>query len=151
MLLAYMAYHMIKEHRSVNLVSTSWHCETIKTGFASQAYSEYRSVLEKMTLTFTSRHHFSIREFVQVTDMKGQIDKLENFYFGSYDLEGDELAMKFETVKQNVTHHDPVLNSDYKEYEGLTIRYALSMTARNLFFYAKNRSEIFNLVCFSPS
>ncbi|KXF81802.1 hypothetical protein ATN88_02710 [Enterovibrio coralii] len=144
--------HVLDEERKHDsLVATSWHCEILKTGFLSEAFHNYHSIFERMTLTFASRSQFNIREFVEVTDKSGNVEKLENLYFGTYLLKGNELIVSFQDVRQNLQHSDDVINLDYLEFKGVKVRYALSVNNDNLYFYSNNRNEIYNLACFTSS
>ncbi|CZF83060.1 hypothetical protein GCE9029_03613 [Grimontia celer] len=144
-------YELHEERKYESLVATSWHCETLKTGFLSEAFHNYLSIFERMTLTFASRSQLNIREFVEVTDKEGKVEKLENLYFGTYLLKGNELIVSFQDVRQNLQHSDDVINRDYLEFKGAEVRYALSVNDENLYFYSNTRNEIYNMACFASS
>lgn len=130
------------------LTGTRWHCETIKTGFLSQAFQPYQSLYERMIFTFQSDHTFSIKEFVTIAEKDGQTSTMENLYFGHYLLDGKSLSMSVIDVRTAVPFHDPVINQEYSEYKGVTIDYTVALTHNSLYLFNENHAEIFNSACF---
>ncbi|HHF3242233.1 TPA: hypothetical protein ACPJ2D_004264 [Vibrio alginolyticus] len=131
-----------------DIVSTNWSCNIVKTSFISNAYKEYKYISEEMTMSFISDEIFSIREFVEVLDVDGFKGEIENVYYGTYKLSGDNITLKFKKVDQKYNSNIGVVNKDYLEYEGIEIKYSFYTDDKFLFFFSENKSEIHNFTCF---
>ncbi|EAS65259.1 hypothetical protein VAS14_06048 [Photobacterium angustum S14] len=132
-----------------NLVSTTWVCDQIKSGFISKSYTKYSHISESMILTFSSKSSFLINEFIQAQEGDDKYKLMELYYEGDYIQTREHLTLNFNRVRILKEHDDPNLNKAYKDYEGYSIYYRYKRIDNRLYFFTDSKNEAFDMVCYT--
>ncbi|PQJ66329.1 hypothetical protein [Photobacterium angustum] len=132
-----------------NLVSTTWVCDQVKSGFISKSYTKYSHISESMILTFSSKSSFLINEFIQAQEGSDDIKLMELYYEGDYIQTRDHLTLNFNRVRILKEHDDSNLNKAYKDYEGYSIFYRYKRIDDKLYFFTDSKNEAFDMVCYT--